>query len=37
MKNNYQSPMVEVITVIVEQGYQASGNNDGGIVAPGWG
>ena len=34
---NYESPQLEIIVVEVEQGYQSSGNNNGGIVAPGWG
>ena len=39
MKSNYQTPILEVIEVQVEQGYSASGNdnNGGGISAPGWG
>ena len=37
MTNEYESPMVEVITIFVEKGFQASGNNGGGIAAPGWG
>ena len=34
---NYESPLLEIIKVQVEQGYQSSGNNNGSIVAPGWG
>ena len=39
MKSNYQTPILEVIEVQVEQGYSASGkdSNGGGISAPGWG
>ena len=33
----YESPTLEVLTVIVEKGIQASGNDDGGISAPSWG
>lgn len=38
MKNKeYVSPQVEVVTVVVEKGFQASTNESGGITAPGWG
>ena len=39
MKSNYQTPILEVIEVQVEQGCSASGkdSNGGGISAPGWG
>ena len=34
---NYESPSVDVLTVVVEKGFQASGNEGGGITAPEWG
>ena len=34
---NYESPSVEVLTVVVEKGFQASGNGNSGITAPEWG
>ena len=37
INKKYESPTLEVLTVSVEQGYQASGNDDGGISAPSWG
>jgi len=36
LKENYTSPMLEIIIIDVERGFQSSGNNDGGITAPGW-
>ena len=38
-KNNYESPKIVMLTIVVEKGYQASGNKneDGGISAPSWG
>ena len=34
----YVAPVVEVQTIVVEMGFQASGSNDGGgIFAPEWG
>jgi len=35
--NGYESPSVDVIVVQVEQGFQGSGNNDGGFTPPSWG
>jgi len=33
----YSSPIVEIITISVERGFEGSGNEDGGISAPDWG
>ena len=37
MDIKYESPTVYVLQVEVEQGYNVSGSDDGGIVAPEWG
>ena len=38
MNDNYISPKLEVLEVVVEYGYGVSGGNDnGGMNAPGWG
>lgn len=37
VKKDYTSPVIEQIIVFVEKGYQASGNNNDGLIAPGWG
>jgi len=35
MKTAYESPILEIIEVEVEQGFNGSGN-DGGMSLPGW-
>lgn len=36
MKTTYESPTLELIEVQVEQGFNGSGNGDGGMSLPGW-
>lgn len=40
MGNNYrmyEAPEMSVLVVVVEKGFQGSGDNNGGISAPSWG
>jgi len=37
MKNTYYTPMIELLEVVVEKGFQGSNNDENGtITAPGW-